>query len=91
MLLGEAKSSVLMVPVIAFGKLFKDLVIDETNFQTGIEFRQFVNTIGYLQLCRGINSLVIAFQLTLTLLVPIPGEEEKIGALKAFIKTFEAL
>ena len=34
MLLGEAKSSVLMVSVIALGKLFKDLVIDEPNFQT---------------------------------------------------------
>ena len=45
MLLGEAKSSVLMVSVIALGKL-KDLVIDEPNFQTGIEFRQFVITIG---------------------------------------------
>ena len=46
MLLGEAKSSVLMVSVIALGKLFEDLVIDEPNFQTGIEFRQFVITIG---------------------------------------------
>ena len=45
MLLGEAKSSVLMVSVTALGKL-EDLVIDEPNFQTGIEFRQFVITIG---------------------------------------------
>ena len=36
--------------VVAWWKLFKDLVIDKTNFQSGIEFRQFVNNIGYSQL-----------------------------------------